>query len=315
MMQYAPFVITAGYLVVAVLIGLRAGRGHNMTTSEGWRVGSRSMGPVVMYRLGAAGGVSAYTFMGSPGWAHDKGVPALYVVVYLAYMAIVAWYIGPKVWNFGHRFGHATQSTTITDRYESPLLGGITALVVSVGGIAYAILQTIGSAYILNVMSFGLIPTWLGVIVTLAVISIYLFRSGLRAIGFTNAFQGALMFIVAWMVGLWALNWFTGGFDATPIFERLQQEAPEFLTLPGALGDMNYAFWTTSILISFFSIWQSHWVSWMGANSARSLKRATTYLPLYYLVLIPMIIVGFIGIFEYPNIEASDQVAIQLAVD
>ena len=78
---------------------------------------------------------------------------------------------------------------------------------------------------------------------------------------------------------------------------------------------MNYAFWTTSILISFFSIWQSHWVSWMGAKSGRSLKQATTYLPLYYLVLIPMIIVGFIGIFEYPSIESSDQVAIQMAVD
>lgn len=315
MMQYAPFIITAAYLVVAVIIGVGAGRGHNMRTVEGWGVGSRSMGPFVIYLLVAAGGVSAYTFMGSPGWAHDKGAPALYVVVYLAFMALVTWHIGPKVWNFGRRFGHATQSTTITDRYESPLLGGFTAVVVSIGGIAYAVLQTIGSAYILNVMSFGLIPTWLGVIVTLAIIAIYLFRSGLRAIGFTNAFQGALMFVVSWMVGLWAVNWFTGGFDATPIFERLQQDVPEFLTLPGALGDMSYAFWTTSILISFFSIWQSHWISWMGAKSARSLKKATTYLPLYYLVLIPMIIVGFIGVFEYPDIVASDKVAIQLAVD
>lgn len=315
MTQYIPFAITAAYLVIAVVIGFRAGRGHDMNTTEGWGVGSRSMGPIVVYLLVAAGGVSAYTFMGSPGWAHDKGVPALYVVVYLAYMSMIAWYFGPRVWELGRRHGHTTQSSAIADRYESKLLGGLTAIIGSIGGIAYAVLQTIGSAYILNVMSFGLVPIWLGVIVTLAVISIYLFRSGLRAIGLTNAFQGALMFVVAWLVGLWAVNWFTGGFDARPIFERLQTEAPEFLTLPGALGDMGYAFWTSSILISFFSIWQAHWISWMGASSARGLRQATTYLPLYYLVLIPMIIVGFIGIFEYPDIAKSDQVAIQLAVD
>ncbi|MCK1803408.1 sodium:solute symporter family protein [Brevibacterium sp. R8603A2] len=315
MTQYIPFMITAAYLVVAVLIGFRAGRGHDMNTAEGWGVGSRSMSSIVVYLLVAAGGVSAYTFMGSPGWAHDKGAPALYVVVYLAYMAIIAWYFGPRVWELGRKYGHTTQSSAVADRYESKLLGGLTAIVGSIGGLAYAVLQTIGSAYILNVMSFGLIPIWLGVVVTLAVISIYLFRSGLRAIGLTNAFQGALMFIVAWLVGLWAVQWFTGGFNARPIFERLQTEAPEFLTLPGALGDMNYAFWTTSILISFFSIWQSHWIAWMGASSAQGLRRATTYLPLYYLVLIPMIIVGFIGIFEYPDIAKSDQVAIQMAVD
>lgn len=315
MTQYIPFLLTASYLVIAVIIGVRAGRGHNMQTTEAWGVGDRSMNSVVIYLLVAAGGVSAYTFMGSPGWAQEKGVPVLYVVVYLAYMAIVAWFIGPKVWELGRKHGHVTQSMAITDRYESKLLGGFAAIVVSIGGLAYAVLQTIGSAYILNVMSFGLIPTWLGVIVILAVISIYLFRSGLRAIGWTNAFQGAFMFVVAWLVGLWAVNWFTGSFDARPIFERVQNDAPEFLTLPGALGDMGYAFWTTSILISFFSIWQTHWISWMGAKSARGLRRAATYLPLYYLVLIPMIIVGFIGIFEYPGTENPDQVAIQMAAE
>lgn len=315
MTQHVPFIITAAYLVVAVVIGFRAGRGYDMNSTEAWGAGSRSMGPIVVYLLVAAGGVSAYTFMGSPGWAHDKGVPALYVVVYLSYMAILAWYFGPKVWELGRRYGHITQASAIADRYESTFLGGLSGFVGSIGGLAYAVLQTIGSAYILNVMSFGLIPVWAGVLVTLAVISIYLYRSGLRAIGFTNAFQGALMFVVAWLVGMWAVNHFTGGFSARPIFERLQAEAPEFLTLPGALGDMGYAFWTSSILISFFSIWQSHWISWMGAKSGVGLKKAVTYLPLYYVVLIPMIFVGFIGIFEYPDIAKSDQVAITMAVD
>src|SRR5699024_7658122 len=146
-------------------------------------------------------------------------------------------------------------------------------------------------------------------------ISIYLYRSGLKAIGVTNAFQGGLMLFVSFFVGFWATQQFTGSFSIAPIFERVKEDIPEFLTLPGALGDMNVTFWTTSILISFFSIWQTHWIQWMGANSKQSIRRSATMLPTFYLVLIPMIIVGVIGIFMYPNIGNPDHVAIQLAVD
>src|SRR5699024_943016 len=107
----------------------------------------------------------------------------------------------------------------------------------------------------------------------------------------------------------------TGGFSFRPIFERVKNDIPEFLTLPGALGDMGAIFWTTSILISFFSIWQTHWISWMGAKTKESIKRSATFLPTFYLVLIPMIVVGFIGIFMYPNISNPDHIAITLAVD
>src|SRR5699024_1180547 len=253
---------------------------------ESWGVGSRSFGPVMTYLLIGAGGVSAYTFMGSPGWAYSKGVPALYVVVYLTYMAIIAWYFGPKVWRLGKKYNHVTQSSAITDRYESNALGGIASIVTSIGVLAYAVVQTTGAAYILYVMSYGLIPTWLGVFIALAAIAIYLFKSGLKAIGVTNAFQGGLMLFVSFLVGLWATKKFTGGFSLRPIFEQVKQDLPEFLTLPGALGDMGPMFWTTSILISFFSIWQNHWIQWMGAKSEQAIRRSARLLPTFYLVLI-----------------------------
>ncbi|WP_156290595.1 sodium:solute symporter family protein [Oceanobacillus salinisoli] len=315
MYEYIPLFITISYIFIAILLGFFAGKGKNMDSVEEWGVGSRSMGPIMMYLLIGAGGVSAYTFMGSPGWAYSKGVPALYVVVYLTYMAILAWYFGPKVWELGKKYNHVTQSTAITDRYESKALGGLASIVTSIGILAYAVIQTTGAAYILNVMSYGLIPTWVGVFLSLGAISIYLYRSGLKAIGLTNAFQGGLMIFVSFFIGLWATKHFTGGFSFTPIFERVRADIPEFFTLPGGLGDMNITFWTTSILISFFSIWQTHWIQWMGAKSKQSIRRSATLLPTFYLVLIPMIVVGFIGIFMYPNIGNPDHVAIQLAVD
>ncbi|MGQ7246534.1 sodium:solute symporter family protein [Halomonas sp. V046] len=309
-----PLIITLGYIVIAIVIGLGARGRRKMSSLEEWGVAGRSMGPMTLYLLIAAGSVSAYTFMGAPGWAYAKGIPVFYVVIYLGYLALVAWYFGPKVWAFGARFGHVTQASAIADRYQSPVLGALAALVMSVGSIAYAVLQTIGSAYILFVMSGGAIPVWAGVILVLCCIAIYLYASGQRAIGKTNVFQGVLMFIVAWAVGLWAAHTATGSWGFAEVFSRLAVEAPEYLSLPGAGGDMSFAFWTTSIVVSMLSFMPPVWTQWMSATSARTIRRAATWLPTYYLVILPMVVVGFIGIFAMPQLARADTVALEYAM-
>ncbi|NVF12630.1 sodium:solute symporter family protein [Vreelandella maris] len=309
-----PLLITLVYVAIAMLIGLRARAGRSMNSLEEWGVAGRSMGPVTLYLLIAAGSVSAYTFMGAPGWAYSKGIAVFYVAIYLAYLALVAWYFGPKVWQFGEQFGHVTQASAISDRYQSPALGALAALVMAIGSIAYAVLQTIGSAYILFVMSGGLIPIWLGVVLVLACIAVYLYASGQRAIGRTNAFQGVLMLIVAWAVGLWAVHSATGGLSFAGVFERVQAEHSEFLTLPGAGGDMSFSFWTTSIIVSMFSFMPPVWTQWMSASSARTIRRSATWLPTYYVVILPMVVVGFIGIFTLPELSRADTVVLEYAM-
>lgn len=314
MTSLLPLWITLGYIAIAMFIGLAARGGRAMNSLEEWGVAGRSMGPVTLYLLIAAGSVSAYTFMGAPGWAYAKGVPVLYVVIYLGYLALVAWYFGPKVWAFGAKFGHVTQASAIADRYQSPALGALASLVMSVGSIAYAVLQTIGSAYILLVMSGGAIPVWAGVLLVLVAIAIYLYVSGQRAIGKTNVFQGILMFAVAWIIGLGAAHHATGEWSFAAVFAEVQQRNPEFLVLPGGGGDMSFAFWTTSIIVSMLSFMPPVWTQWMSATSARTIRRSATLLPTYYLVILPMIVVGFIGIYSLPNLERADTVVLEYAM-
>ncbi len=72
-----PLLITLTYVAIAMVIGLRAKAGRSMNSLEEWGVAGRSMGPVTLYLLIAAGSVSAYTFMGAPGWAYSKGVAGI----------------------------------------------------------------------------------------------------------------------------------------------------------------------------------------------------------------------------------------------
>ncbi len=309
-----PLLVTLGYVVLAMAIGLGARGGRRMDTLEQWGVAGRSMGPVTLYLLIAAGSVSAYTFMGAPGWAYSKGVPVFYVAIYLAYLALVAWYFGPKVWKFGEQFGHVTQASAIADRYQSPLLGALSALVMSIASIAYAVLQTIGSAYILLVMSGGRIPLWAGVLLVLSAIAVYLFVSGQRAIGRTNAFQGVLMLVVAWVIGLWAAYLSTGEWGFSGVFTRLEASHPEYLRLPGAGGDMSFSFWTTSIIVSMLSFMPPVWTQWMSAASADTIRRSASWLPTYYVVILPLVVVGFIGIYSLPELARADTVVLEYAM-
>ncbi|MCM5705050.1 sodium:solute symporter family protein [Larsenimonas salina] len=313
-MTETPFLITVGYLAVALAIGLYARHGHSMARLEQWAVAGRSMGSVTLYLLIGAGSISAYTFMGAPGWAYSKGVPVFYVVVYLSYLALVAWYVGPKVWRLGNAFGHVTQASAIRDRYQSAGLGALAALVMSIGTLSYAVLQTIGAAYILNVFSGGALPVSAAVWLVLGVMAIYLVVSGQRAIGLTNAFQGGLMLIVAWWVGLWATHQFTGSWQFGAVFERFQRERPEYLTLPGADGSMSFSFWTTAIVVSMISFMPPVWVQWMSAKSAGALRRSATWLPSYYVIILPMVVVGFIGVWALPELSRADTVALELAL-
>lgn len=315
MSDWLPAVMTLGYLLIAMGIGLRARGGVAMNSLEQWGVAGRSMGPLKLYLMMGAGSVSAYTFMGAPGWAFSKGVPVFYVMVYLSYLALVAWYCGPRVWALGARLGHVTQAQAVAERFESPLLGALTALVMSIGALAYAVLQTVGAAWILEVMTGGWLPAAAGVWLVLGVIGIYLYTSGQRAIGATSAFQGALMMVVAWGIGLWASHQFTGHWWFGGVFERVQQVRPAALTLPGAAGDMSFAFWTTSVIVSMFSFQSPVWLQWMSAASAHGVRRGATWLPTYYLVILPMVVVGFIGIFTLPDLARADTVALVLAFE
>ena len=83
---------------------------------------------------------------------------------------------------------------------------------------------------------------------------------------------------------------------------------------PGAGGDMSFRFWTTSVIVSMFSFMPPVWTQWMSAASAATIRRSATWLPSYYLVILPMGMVGFIGIYTLPDLARSDTVVLEYAM-
>lgn len=296
-----PFLITIAYTVIAVILGLTAKGKLDINVTENWAASGNTLGVFCLIFLVGAGNVSAYTFLGSPGWSWAKGVPALYVIVYLVLMTITGYLVNPRITELGLKEHILTQAEGFGIRYESQFLRALAAIVATIAGIGASLVQAIGVGYILNVMSGGNIPQWLGSLIVLIAIFIYVYASGLRAIGWTNVFQGIVMFVIAYLVGGYLIVKTTGSLSVGAVFTRVAQISPEHLTLPGAQGDMSLRFWTTAILISMVSLWPQFWIWATGGRSANSVRRTAVITPLYYFVMLPMIIVGFICIYAFPE--------------
>ena len=74
-------------------------------------------------------------------------------------------------------------------------------------------------------------PEWAGAAIAYGVVLIYVFRSGVMGVAWTNTFQGILMLALAWGLGLYLPYKLHGGVGA--MFTKLAEAAPDMLRAPG----------------------------------------------------------------------------------
>lgn len=306
--------MTLAYIVIALVIGVFAARGKLMARIETWAVAARGFGVFVLFFLFGAGAISAYTFLGAPGWGYSTGVNIFYVTAYLTLGYFTVFFFAGRLWRVGNKFKFVTQASVFRHRFDSPVLGVIAAIIGCLACVGYGITQGMGVGYILNFASGGIIPFWGGVAIVYGVMATYIAVSGLRAIGWTNTFQGIMMAIVAWIAGPMVVHHFyAGGFGT--LFSRLATEAPKFLTLAGS-GWSNQ-FWVTCVVVCALGIicWPTFWIMFWGAKSAKILRRSVALVPLYWFVMLPMIIIGFAGILVKPGVTPADTIAMKMSLD
>ena len=242
--------VTLGYLGISLGVGIWSGR-KTSKGPEGYVAGDRALGFLVLYFILGASIFSAFAFLGGPGWAYSRGAAAFYILSY-GTVGLVPWYFfGPRVARLGRKFGFVTQAELLSHRFQSKGLSAALAVISLIAFLPYLTLQMQGAGYVFNVVTEGRIPNWAGAAIAYGVVLIYVFRSGVMGVAWTNTLQGMFMMVLAWSLGLY-LPWkLYGGVGA--MFDRLAETVPEMLRAPG-LG-ANGEIWTwggysSAILIS-----------------------------------------------------------------
>jgi len=302
--------ITLGYLAVSLAVGLYSGRSVSAST-EGYVAGDRKLGFFILYFIMGASIFSAFAFLGGPGWAYSRGAAAFYILAYGA-VGLVPWYFfAPRVARLGRRFGYVTQAELFSHRFQSRLLSGVLAVVSLAAFLPYLTLQMEGAGYVFSVVTEGRMPVWAGAAIAYGVVLVYVFRSGVMGVGWTNTFQGIFMMALAWGLGLYLPMRLYGGVG--PMFEQIAATAPELLRAPGLGGDGQPWTWggyTSSVAISAlgFSLWPHYFMKIYTAKDVRTIKKTVVFYPTFLIFLVPILFIGFSGIIAFPGVEPADAI-------
>jgi len=304
------FLVTIGYLLLSLAIGLASG-GKASRTTEGYVAGDRSLGFLVLYFIMGASVFSAFAFLGGPGWSYSRGAAAFYILAYAA-VGLVPWYFfGPRVAALGRKFGYVTQAELFAHRFESRSIPAIVAILSLFAFVPYLVIQMKGAGYVFSVVTEGRVPEWAGSAIAYGVVLIYVFRSGVLGVGWTNTFQGIFMMALAWGLGLY-LPWKLHG-GVGPMFDAIAAELPDMLRGPGLGPDgqpWSWGAYSSSVAISAlgFSVWPHYFMKIYTARDVKTLKRTVVFYPTFAFFLVPILFIGFAGILAFPGVSPADAI-------
>ncbi len=309
------FIIAAvafGYLAVVLAVGIAVRQKDVDNSLDAYLAGGRGLGFVVLFFIIGAEFYSSVTFLGAPGWAYTRGVPVLYLLVSFSLALIPWWWIGTRTARLGRHYGFLTQGDLLGARFDSRALSTVVSVVGIMALLPYLVTQIVGSGYLFSTATGGKVPFWLGAFLAFVVVLAYTFASGLRGIGWNNVIQGSIMLVAATTVGLVIPFKFYGGVDA--MFARLAAEAPEYLTIPGNNDAMPWGAYSSAIAVTILgmTMWPHLFNRAYAATSDDALKRSIMLFPLYSLLIIPVLLVGFAGILVVDSLENADQVMFRL---
>jgi solute:Na+ symporter, SSS family len=308
---WVPVAIMA-YLLITLWLGLRAARGQQRSVSE-HVVAGRGLPLVLVFFIAVGEIYSSLAFLGQPGWAYAYGVPILWATTNGTLVSMVSFWLGPVVWRLGKEHNFYTQAQFLGYFYNSPGLRNAVAAVSLIALIPYVSVQIVGAGFVFRVTTEGRIPYWLGSAIAFSVVAVYVIKGGLRGISWVAVFKGVFMLTVGGAAVVMVVGRHYG--SVTAMFERIAAESPQHLTLPGNTGIMNYAFWSSSIIVGLcgFYMWPHLFQNFFGARDARTIRIQAALVPIYNLISWAFLLVGFAGILILKNAE-PDAVMIQMVM-
>jgi SSS family solute:Na+ symporter len=309
--------ISGAYLVACLFLGMVPGR-RSSASATGYVAGDRSLGIILMYFITGATIFSSFAFLGGPGWAYSRGAAAFYILGYGVLGMVPFYFLGPRAARVAREYGFVTQAEMVAHRYGSQAVAGLMAVISVVAFVPYLALQMKGAGYVLSAVTGGRVPDWAGAALVYGVVLIYVLRSGVLGVGWTNTFQGIFMMVMAWGLGLYLPAKLYGGVGE--MFSRIAEVRPELLLPPGLDAGGNVWAWgefTSAILVSIigFCAWPHLFMKAFTAKSDRIIRRTVLLYPTFQIFLIPLFFIGFAGVLYPGSPGTPDEILLYMILD
>src|SRR5579883_317789 len=289
---------------LALVLGLVARSGKEMTLEQ-WTVGGRGFGGILVFLLQAGEIYTTFTFLGGSGWAYGKGAQTYYILAYGCLAYILSYWLLPPIWRYARQERIVSQSHFVARKYDSPLLGVLVAAVGVVALIPYLVLQFKGLGIIVSVASYGAISSTAAIWIGAAIITAYVFVSGVRGSAWTSTVKDILILAVVVFLGIYLPLHYFGGYGE--MFRTIDAAKPGFLALKPS-GEYGLVWFQSTALLAAlgFYMWPHAFGAVLTARAERTFRRNAVVLPLYQLILLFVFFCGFAAILKVPGLTGSD---------
>ncbi len=292
--------VLIGYFLVVLAIGLVA-RTRWKSTPETYFLANRQFGTLILLATMTATNFSAFTVFGTSGAGYRDGYAFFPIMGFgTGFMALTFWIIGRKIRRVGSDNQLVTPPELVKTLYKSPALSLLFAVVMIIFTIPYLALQPMAAGYALEEL-VGL-PYFSGCVLVTGIILLYTLRGGLRAVAWTDLFQGILMFVLL-AVSMFMVAGHFGGFVEAN--QKVLASNPELFSRPGGSGKYTLGIWFSFLMLWFFCdpMFPQLFQRFFAARDDKAIGKTMLLYPLVCTVLFFFpISIGVMGHLAYPDL-------------
>ncbi len=301
-------------------LGLISYLAHSRYTGElsDYVTASRNLGWVVSTLTILATIWSGVALAGFPGTVHGLGASFISsVMIGLAVSAPLILYFGRRIWILGQEHDFNTPGDLLGGYYESDTVRLYTVIASLIFNVAYTVAQLLAGGIVLNVLSGGILPVRLGMLIIAVVVLIHITTTGIRGIAWLDTFNGMLILLVLAAFVVFIVR-DAGG--VMGVFTGLGDLQASHTTIPGPRG-----IFTPLQTIAFGTVFVAGTcvaspAVWVRMYAIRG-KQALFRVAFSYLVIMTFVhvfgtyFIGTYGRVAFPNIENPDFISSLLAFE
>jgi solute:Na+ symporter, SSS family len=297
----AVFIIFFLAVTVMGFLAARWRKAENEHSLDEWGLGGRSFGTWVTWFLLGGDLYTAYTFVAVPAAIYAAGASGFFAVPYTILVYPLIFTFLPRLWSVSHKHGYVTTSDFVRGRFGSKGLSLAVAVTGILATMPYIALQLVGIQAVLDVMGVGggENTNWfvkdLPLLIAFGVLAAYTYSSGLRAPALIAFVKDTLIYIVI-AVAIIYVPVKLGGFD--DVFGAASEKyttAKAGGLVPLEAGQWTYATLALGSALALF-MYPHSITATLSSRSREVIRRNTTILPLYSLMLGLLALLGFMAI-------------------
>ena len=298
------------FAFVPLLLGEKA-RNLASGSLEDFILQGRRMRLFPMYATVFSTWMSAFAFMGGIGYFFEKGPIYMTTVGWDMLFAVLFIALGRRIWHYGKTRGFMTATDFFRGIYGSERLCFLVTAITLVCTMLYLQAQIAGAVIVIQVGTGGKISPFMGGVIFFAILVIYLWAGGLRAVAMTDVFYGVLIVVAMISTGIFLAH-SAGGVEE--VFRSIVESDPQAVSISGEEGPERIAMWVSLFMILPIGAFMGPqvWIRNYAAGSAGSFTVLPFLLGVSSIICIGTLLSGSAGMVLAPDADDPSAVIIQL---